>query len=113
EFCRKRRAIPLGLAGNSLRLAVADATDYSVLQDVEFKTGRKTVAVVVTQTWLENTIRRLYPELDRAVSYDMLAGANPVGEIESANEAEYDLVDPATLARETELPPIVRLVNMI
>jgi type IV pilus assembly protein PilB len=113
EFCRKRRAIPLGLAGNGLRLAVADPTDYSVLQDVEFKTGRKTVAVVVTQTWLEKTIGRLYPELDRAVSYDMLTGANPVGEIESANEAEYDLVDPATLARETELPPIVRLVNMI
>jgi type II secretory ATPase GspE/PulE/Tfp pilus assembly ATPase PilB-like protein/ActR/RegA family two-component response regulator len=113
DFCRKRRVIPLGLAANCLRLAVADPMDYSVLQDVEFKTGRKTVAVVVTQTWLETAVARLYPELDRALSYDMLTGVNPAGEIESSNEAEYDLVDPATLARETELPPIVRLVNMI
>jgi type II secretory ATPase GspE/PulE/Tfp pilus assembly ATPase PilB-like protein/ActR/RegA family two-component response regulator len=113
EFCKKRRAIPLGLAGNSLRLAVADPMDYSVLQDVEFKTGRKIVAVVVTQTWLEKAAARLYPEVDRSLSYDMLTSVNPAGEIESANEAEYDLVDPATLAKEAELPPIVRLVNMI
>jgi type IV pilus assembly protein PilB len=113
DFCRKRRAIPLGLDGKRLRLAVTDPMDYSVQQDVEFKTGTKVVPVVVTQAWFENVAARLYPEPDRAISYDMLISTNPVGEVESIGETEYELVDPATLAKDIQLPPIVRLVNMI
>ena len=45
-------------------------------------------------------------------SYDMLAGVEPAGEVE-AGEREVDVVDPATLAKDTNLPPIVRLVNLI
>ena len=56
--CRPRSArssgvAPLGVDGNVLRVAVTNPMDYSVLQDVEFRTGKKAVAVVVTQTWLE------------------------------------------------------------
>jgi len=61
-FCQKGGAAPLGVEGNFLRVAVTNPMDLSVLQDVEFRTGRKAVAVVVTQTWLENLLRRLYPE---------------------------------------------------
>src|SRR5689334_10400981 len=52
-FCQKRGIVPLSLNGNTLRIAVTNPADYSVLQDVDFRTGKKTVAVVVTQTWLE------------------------------------------------------------
>jgi type IV pilus assembly protein PilB len=113
EFCRKRRVIPLGFEGTVLRLAVADPMDDSVLQDARFRTGRDTAAVVVTQTWLERLCRRVYPEADQPTPYDMLAGQNPSGEMESSSEHEYDLVDPATLAKGTELPPVVKLVNLI
>ena len=56
--CRSRSAArhgvaPLGFDGNALRVAVTNPMDYSVLQDAEFRTGKKVVAVVVTQTWLE------------------------------------------------------------
>jgi type IV pilus assembly protein PilB len=43
----------------------------------------------------------------------MLGGGEPVGEVEVSKEREYDLVDPAALAKGTTLPPIVRLVNLI
>jgi type IV pilus assembly protein PilB len=112
EFCRKRGVVPLSFNGQVLRLAVSDPMDDSVLQDVRFKTGRKTVAVVVTQTWLDRLCRRVYPEED-ATGYDMLGSADPTGEVEPSDEGEYDLVDPATLAKGTQLPPIVRLVNLI
>jgi type IV pilus assembly protein PilB len=111
EFCRKRRAMPLSLDGNLLRLAVTDPLDYSLFQDVEFRTGKKIVAVVVTETWLERMLLLQYP--DRAPAYDLLASVDPAGEIETAAPEEYDLVDPATLLRDTNLPPIVRLVNLI
>ena len=114
EFCRKRGLAPLDLDGNVLRVAVTNPMDYSDLQDVAFRTGKKTVAVVVTQTWLEALIRRMYPDDDGGqLSYDMLADVKPAGEIEGPPENEYDLVDPASLAKDIRLPPIVKLVNLI
>ena len=113
EFCRKYRAVPIDLTGNVLRLALTDPLNYSVLQDVEFRTGKRVVAVVVTQTWLEGLLQRLFPESASANSFDRLARIDPAGEVEPSREAEYDLVDPALVAKDTKLPPIVRLVNSI
>src|SRR5713101_2047167 len=115
DFCRKKGVVPVGLDGARLRLAVTDPMDYSVLQDVEFRTGRKTVAILVTQTWLDKTTSLAYaePEPERATSYEMLATVSPAGEVEPTNESEYDIADPATLAKDTNIPPIVRLVNLI
>ena len=116
DFCRKRRAVPLGLDNNTLRLAIADPMDDAVLQDVRFRTGKKITAVLVTQTTIERLCERIYPEpradMAAATAYDVLRGVNPAGEIE-ASEGEYDLTDPQTLAHDVKLPPIVRLVNLI
>jgi type IV pilus assembly protein PilB len=115
-FCRKRRLVPLGIEDNALRVAICDPMDDAAIQDVRFRTGRKTVAVVVTQTFLDRLYALAYPkkaEKAGAADYDMLDAANPAGEIEPTNDAEYDLVDPATLAKDTKLPPIIRLVNLI
>jgi len=46
EFCRMHRTAPLGVEGKLLRMAVTDPLDYSALQDVEFRTGKKIVTVV-------------------------------------------------------------------
>lgn len=110
-FSRKHNVAPLSLEGNRLRLAVTDPLNYSVVQDVEFRSGRKVVPVVVTQTWLEELVARLYPEEQQA--YELLGDVNPAGEVEPARGGEYDLVDPAALAKDTKLPPIVRLINVI
>jgi type IV pilus assembly protein PilB len=116
EFCQKRRVMPLGLEGNRLRLAVIDPSDYSVVQDVEFRTGKKTTAVAVTQTWFEKMMHRVYPDSAPAVvetTYDMLSLARPEGEVEAQHDEELDAIDPTELAKDTKLPPIVRLVNLI
>jgi type II secretory ATPase GspE/PulE/Tfp pilus assembly ATPase PilB-like protein/ActR/RegA family two-component response regulator len=112
-FCHERGTAPLNLDGNVLRVAVTNPADYSVLQDVGFRTGKKVVAVVVTQTWLETLFSQLYPTADRAASYDMLDDVKPAGEVESTSDTEYELVDPTTLAKDVRLPPIVKLVNLI
>jgi type IV pilus assembly protein PilB len=69
--------------------------------------------VVVTETWLDKLFARLYPDAARAATYDMLNAVKPAGEVEASNDGEYDLVDPASLAKEVQLPPIVKLVNLI
>ena len=111
-FCRKNGIAPLGFDAKLLRIAVANPMDYTVLQDVEFLTGKKTVVVVVTQTWIESLLARLYPTQDVPVNYELLGAARPEGEVETT-EGEYELVDPATLAKDIQLPPIVKLVNLI
>jgi type IV pilus assembly protein PilB len=42
----------------------------------------------------------------------MLAAAMPTGEVEASAE-EYDLVDPRSIAKEVQLPPVVKLANLI
>ena len=114
ESCRKRGIVPLTLDGNCLRVAVSDPMDDSVLQDARFRTGKKIRPVVVTQTWLDQLCDRVYPEAERAaLTYDMLPTKAPSGEVETATDGEYDLVDPADIAKNTNLPPIIRLVNLI
>jgi type IV pilus assembly protein PilB len=113
EFCRKHRAVPLSVQGNLLRLALTNPLNDSVLQDVAFRTGRRVAAVVVTQTCFEQMSSRMYPDVTGATPYDMLGSVEPVGEVEVSKEREYDLADPAVLAKGTTLPPIVRLVNLI
>ena len=117
EFCRKRSTFPLSVSGNMLRLAVCDPLDLAIVQDVEFRTGKKIVAVVVTQTSLEQALDRLYPaaKSPTMTSYDMLDEVTPAGEVETAGveaDGEAD-IDAATLAKDINLPPIVRLVNLI
>jgi len=113
EVCRKHRAVPLGLQGDLLRLALTDPLNDAVLHEVAFRTGRSVVAVVITQTCFEQMSDRMYPDVAGSTPYDMLDGVNPAGEVEPSREGEYDLVDPAAVAKGTELPPIVRLVNLI
>jgi type IV pilus assembly protein PilB len=75
DFCKKRHVLPLALEGNRFKLAVTDPSDYSALQDVEFRTGRKVVPVVVTESWFEKVLAQLYPpapEAERAQPYEML-----------------------------------------
>jgi type IV pilus assembly protein PilB len=117
DFCRKRGMYPIALTGRHLQVGVADPLDLSVLQDVEFRTGKKVTPVVVTQKWLEQALGLEPAEAPpasepRPTPYDMLQNIEPAGEIE-ASEREADLVDPAMLAKDTNLPPIVRLVNLI
>jgi type IV pilus assembly protein PilB len=123
EFCRKRRTFPIALEGRHLRVAVSDPLDLSLLQDLAFRTGKKVTAALVTETWLDEALGIATadtppadaPAAERASSntYDLLREVEPAGEVEAATEREQELIDPALLAKDTNLPPIVRLVNLI
>ena len=113
DFCKKRGVLPLAMEGNILTVAIVDPLDDSAIQDVKFRTGKKITAVVMTQSGFEQLCAHVHPK-EETVAYDMLATAKPAGEVEQlAAEDEFELVDPATLAKDTKLPPIIRLVNLI
>jgi type IV pilus assembly protein PilB len=112
DFCRKRVIAPLSLQGKTLRLALADPMDYSTIQDVEFRTGRRVVAVVSSQTHIQSLIDQIYPEEAQAPLSAFAAG-DVQGEVETLGDSEVEVVDPAKLAKDTQMPPVVRLVNLI
>jgi type IV pilus assembly protein PilB len=112
DFCRKRAVVPLSLRGKILRLVLADPTDYSTIQDAEFRSGKRVLAVVGGHSQIQSLIQQIYPEVAAAPS-DALGTADAEGEIETVGDLEIEVVDPAKLAKDTQMPPVVRLVNLI
>jgi type IV pilus assembly protein PilB len=110
DFCRKRGVVPLSLQGKTLRLVLADPMDYSTIQDAEFRSGKRILAVVASHTQIQKLIRQIYPEETPARLDD---NVDIQGEVEAAGETEIEVVDPAKLAKDTQMPPVVRLVNLI
>src|SRR5437867_8181316 len=100
EFCRRRRVLPLGVKGRSLRLAMSDPLDLGTLQDVEFRTSRRVAAVMAAESAILRMLKRLYPELEQGgMPFDLIPTVNPEGELEGSGEDDYEVVDPAELAK--------------
>ena len=113
QFCFERKVLPFAVEDRKLRLAMADPLDQATIQDVEFRIGKWVVPIVATETSILRALERLYPDASEAsLADELMARVSPEGEVESTTEA-YEVVDPAQLAKDVELPPIVRLVNMI
>ena len=112
DFCRKRTVVPLSLQGKILRLAIADPTDYSTIQDAEFRSGKRIMAVVASTAQVQNLIHTIYPE-EVPANLDALGTAGAQGEVETLGDSEIEVIDPAKLTKDTQMPPVVRLVNLI
>jgi len=80
------------LEGNVLTLAVADPMDDAVVQDVRFRTGKNTIAVVgpkpVSKSCSSGCTRSSRWTNRRMLQH--LQGVNPSGEIEASGENEYE-----------------------
>jgi type IV pilus assembly protein PilB len=112
DFCRKRAVVPLSIQGKILRLALADPMDYSTIQDAEFRSGKRILAVVASHTQIQSLIHQIYPE-EAPANLDALGVAGVQGEVETVGDLEIEVVDPAKLAKDTQMPPVIRLVNLI
>src|SRR4051812_1763855 len=111
DFCRKRLVMPLSVQGKALRLAFANPMDYMTIQDAEFRTGKRVVAVVAGESFVQALLDEHYPEeVSEAAT---LSAGDPHGEVEAVEDAEFEIVDPAKLAKDTKMPPVIRLVNLI
>jgi hypothetical protein len=63
-FCRDRLVVPIGVVGGSVRLAMADPLDYRTVQDVEFRTGKRVIAVAASETTVQLLLGRLSGEAE-------------------------------------------------
>src|SRR5207245_347917 len=112
DFCRKRAVVPLSLQGKILRLGLSDPMDYSTIQDAEFRSGKRVLAVVASDNQIQSLIQQIYPE-EVSPPSDAVNNSDVQGEVETVGDSEIEVIDPAKLAKDTQMPPVVRLVNLI
>jgi type IV pilus assembly protein PilB len=112
DFCRKHVVVPLSLQGKILRLALADPMDLTTTQDAEFRTGKRVVAVVAGPTSIQTLLDKIYPPQDQDQLADLPADDSQ-GEVEALDETDIEVVDPGKLEKDTQMPPVIRLANLI
>lgn len=103
----KYHLIPLGLAGSSLTLAMADPSNLVAVDEVKFLTGYDVKVTVATVSSIQQAIEQHY---DRSMKYDEVLSDLRGQEIDVVREEDIDL---QALEQATEDAPVVRLVNAV
>ena len=103
RFLRRARALPLGLEGEALVVALADPLDRFTPASIEAATGRGVGVRVAVPVELEAAMNRLCPEPD-AEADSAAGGEGEVGAHEEDAERLRDLASEA---------PVIRLVNQL
>jgi type IV pilus assembly protein PilB len=105
----KYEALPLRLDGNVLDVASANPLDLEALKAIEFATGKRVHFVVASRTEIHDAIRHTY-RLEE--SLEQFLQNVPDQEI-SLTELQDDGRDLRMLVADAELPPVVKLADLL
>lgn len=114
ETAEQKMVLPLEIKNKRLLLAMVNPLDYRTADDVSFKSGMKLDIVIATETNLLNAIDTFYGASD--YTWDILREIHTYEEAEFVKEeitADKQSINMSALYKESEAPPIVRLVTMI
>jgi type IV pilus assembly protein PilB len=111
ELAAQYQLVPLHVHEHSLVIAAANPLDHSALHAIEFATGKRVRVEVATQTSIRDALEHAY-HLDDALN-QYLQGVPDEGEVPVAELREDAVTDLRSLMRETKLPPVVKLLNLI
>jgi type IV pilus assembly protein PilB len=122
ETAERYQVLPLSRVGATLTLAMVDPTNVFAIDDIKFMTGLLVEPVVVSETALNNALRKYYGtsrELELAkVMEDLVAESTntvpdygeDIDQLDLEAEEEIDLEN---LEKMAEDAPVVKLVNVI
>src|SRR3989475_25317 len=107
-LARLHRALPIGLSGNTLRVALADAPDPRAAEDLRFALGKDVDVVVAPTEQIDNRIKEYYGA-DTTSMEEVLKQLGEAGEmlqIRGDDTAE-------AVEAEANATPIIRFVDLI
>src|SRR5690349_12043265 len=107
-LARLHRALPVGLAGNTLRIALADPLDPHAAEDLRFALGKDVEVVVAPTEQVENKIKEHYGA-DTASMDEVLKQLGEAGEMLQIRGDE----SAAAVEAEANATPIIRFVDLI
>ena len=109
-LARKHECIPVGMKGRHLQVAFVDPSNLTSVQAIEFFTGSKVQPLVGLRSQVLEAIERYY---SREEALDIIDKAGDLSEIQILSTREDLDLDETASVRSAEIPPIIKLVNMI
>src|SRR5215472_7810308 len=109
SLATRYEALPLRLEGNTLDVATVNPLDLEALKAIEFATGKRVHFVVATRTEIHDAIAHTY-RLEE--SLEQFLHNVPDQDI-ATTELHDDGRDLRTLAADAELPPVVKLADLV
>ncbi len=107
-LARLHRALPIGLTGNTLRVALADPLDPNAAEDLRFALGKDVNVVVAPAEQIEARIKEHYGA-DAASMGEVLKQLGEAGEMLQIRGDE----NAAAVEAEANATPIIRFVDLI
>src|ERR1700693_2952210 len=107
-LARLHRVLPIGLNGNTLRIALADPLDSNAAEDLRFALGKDVDVVVAPTEQIEERIKEHYGA-DTASMDEVLKQLGQAGEMLQIRDDE----NAAAFEAEADATPIIRFVDLI
>lgn len=105
NYAKKNEVLPLAKEGTTVIVAVADPTNFSVIDDLRVLFGTEVKPVIASSYEIVNAINAVYNKTTEA-------GDAAMDELdESMGEINADFDEPVDLLDATDEAPIIRLVN--
>jgi type IV pilus assembly protein PilB len=114
DLALKNLVLPLKRDGRTLTVAMADPTDFAVIDDLKFITRYDIFPVIAGEFTIRNVLEKLYESSDAQMStlLDDIAGMETDEELEVVETKDED-ISATALAAQMEEAPVVKLINAI
>jgi len=110
NLARQHDCIPVGVHGRELEVAFVDPSNLASIQAIEFFTGSKVRPLVGLRSQVLEAVDKHY---SRAQALDVIEKAGDHPEVQILSTMEDLDLDEATSVKNSKIPPIIKLVNMI
>ena len=107
-LARLHRALPIGMSGNTLRVALVDPLDSRVAEDLRFALGKDVDVVVAPTEQIENRIKEYYGAHTSSME-DVLKQLGETGEMLQIRGDETA----GAVEAEANATPIIRFVDLV
>ncbi|MBI1809891.1 MAG: Flp pilus assembly complex ATPase component TadA [Gemmatimonadetes bacterium] len=114
ELAMKNLVLPLKRDGRTLTVAMADPTNFAVIDDLKFITRYDIFPVIAGEFTLRNALEKLYESTDAQMStlLEDIAGLETEEDLEVVETKEEE-VGAAALAAQMDEAPVVKLINAL
>src|SRR5262249_55974661 len=102
--------VPLRIDGRTIEIATANPLDLDAIKAVEFATGKRVQPVVATRTELQDAIAHAHKLQESLEQFLQHAPDEKAITLSELNDKKSDL---RTIVKEAELPPVVKLADLI
>ena len=114
DLAIKNLVLPLKRDGRTLTVAMADPTNFAVIDDLKFITRYDIFPVIAGEFTLKNALEKIYESADVQISalLEDIAGLGTEEDLEVVETKEEE-VNATALAAQMDEAPVVKLINAL